>query len=118
MIHLSMIINLTWNVALVCYLLYLSSSLLTIRSGISITPDEIYANVENYISSNNISGWASLGPVISALKATPQLRWANPLEVKNATDRVFVAKFGPKEGAKAKGKVSCNLSPWSCAKHT
>jgi len=106
-----MTMNLTRSVALVRYLPYLSTSLLTIGSGFSITPEEIYANVENYISSNNISAWASLGPVISALKATPQLRWAKPLEVKNATDKVFVAKFGPKEGAKPKGKVNCHLSP-------
>ena len=62
--------------------------------------------VESYISSNNVTGWASLGPVVSALKGTPELKWANALDVKNATDKAFFAKFGAKESAKSKGKVS------------
>ena len=62
--------------------------------------------VENYVNSNSVSGWANLGTVINALKATPELKWANPLEVKNAAEKVFVAKFGAKEAAKPKGKVS------------
>jgi glutaminyl-tRNA synthetase len=53
-----------------------------------------------------VSGWSSLGPVISALKSTPELKWANPLDIKNATDKIFLVKFGPKESSKAKGKVS------------
>ena len=68
--------------------------------------EEIFSQVEAYVTTNNISGWASLGPVISALKNTPELRWAPPLDVKKGVEQVFLAKFGPKEAAKPKGKVS------------
>lgn len=67
--------------------------------------EEIFFQVEAYVTANNISGWASLGPVISALKNTPELRWA-PLDVKKGVEQVFLTKFGPKEAAKPKGKVS------------
>ncbi|PPQ65934.1 hypothetical protein CVT26_010696 [Gymnopilus dilepis] len=72
--------------------------------GFTISPEELYTQVESYVSTNNISGWASLGPVISALKNSPELRWANPLEVKTAVEKVFLDKFGPKETAKPKAK--------------
>lgn len=80
--------------------------ILRVDTGFSISAQEINSIVENYITSNNVLGWSSLGPVISALKGTPELKWANPLDVKKASDKVFLAKFGPKEAAKAKGKVS------------
>lgn len=68
--------------------------------------EEISSQVEAYVTANNISGWASLGPVISALKNTPELRWAPPLDVKKGVEQVFLAKFGLKEATKPKGKVS------------
>jgi glutaminyl-tRNA synthetase len=43
--------------------------------------------------------------VISGVKGTPELRWANPLELKNTVEKVFAERFGAKEAAKAKGKV-------------
>jgi len=39
------------------------------------------------------------------VKGTPELRWASPLEVKNAVERAFTKTFGAKETAKSKGKV-------------
>ena len=66
----------------------------------------MYALVEAHVASNDIAGWTSLGPVVSALKNSPELRWAAPLDVKNAVDKAFIAKFGPKESAKSKTKVS------------
>ncbi|KAF8969458.1 tRNA synthetases class I, catalytic domain-containing protein [Flammula alnicola] len=72
--------------------------------GFSITPEELSAQVETYIASNNVTGWASLGSVISALKNSPELRWASPLDVKKAVDQVFLEKFGAKESAKPKSK--------------
>ena len=66
----------------------------------------MYALVEAHVASNDIAGWSGLGPVISSLKNSPELRWAAPLDVKNAVDKAFVAKFGPKESAKSKTKVS------------
>ena len=39
------------------------------------------------------------------MKNIPSLRWANPLEIKNAVERVFAQVFGAKEAAKPKAKV-------------
>ncbi|KAG6903466.1 hypothetical protein C0995_005489 [Termitomyces sp. Mi166 len=72
--------------------------------GFSITPEELDDRVKKYIASNAVAGWASLGAVISALRATPQLRWANPLDVKNAVEKSLTEIFGAKESAKPKGK--------------
>lgn len=52
-----------------------------------------------------MTGWANLGATIGALKST-DLRWANPLELRTAVESAFLEKFGPKETAKPKGKVS------------
>ncbi|KAF9481805.1 glutaminyl-tRNA synthetase [Pholiota conissans] len=72
--------------------------------GFSITSEELTSIVKIHIASSNIAGWASLGSVISALKNTPELRWASPLDVKNSVDQVFLDTFGPKEAAKLKAK--------------
>jgi glutaminyl-tRNA synthetase len=53
-----------------------------------------------------VSGWASLGAVIGGVKNIPALRWANPLDIKNAVERVFTQAFGAKEAAKPKAKVN------------
>ncbi|RDB22773.1 putative glutamine--tRNA ligase [Hypsizygus marmoreus] len=78
----------------------------------TITPAELHEQVTKYITTNALPGWASLGPTISALKGTPELRWANPLDVKNAVDKMFTETFGPKEASKPKGK-----EPKKDAKH-
>jgi glutaminyl-tRNA synthetase len=80
--------------------------LIAICLDFSIAPEELYALVEANVASNDIAGWTGLGPVVSALKNSPELRWAAPLDVKNAVDKAFIAKFGPKESAKSKTKVS------------
>lgn len=72
--------------------------------GFSISPESLSAIVKNHIASNNIPGWASLGSVVSALKNTAELRWANPLDVKKTVDQNFLEQFGPKEAAKPKAK--------------
>ncbi|CAL1701119.1 unnamed protein product [Somion occarium] len=72
--------------------------------GFTITPADIAAQVSSYISSAAVSGWANLGAVIGGLKNSPELRWANPLEVKNAVETAFTERFGTKETAKSKGK--------------
>lgn len=69
----------------------------------------MYAQVSNYISSSAVTGWTNLSSVITGVKGTPELRWANPLELKNSVERVFTEKFGTKETAKPKGKVTLNL---------
>ncbi|KAH9482572.1 putative glutamine--tRNA ligase [Psilocybe cubensis] len=72
--------------------------------GFSISPEDLYARVNEYVTMNNIAGWASLGTVVNALKASPALRWANALDVKKTVDVVFLEKFGAKETGKPKAK--------------
>ncbi|KAI0700781.1 glutaminyl-tRNA synthetase [Cytidiella melzeri] len=71
--------------------------------GYSITANELAAQVSDYLASIAVSGWSNLGAVIGSLKST-DLRWANPLELKNAVEAAFTDKFGAKEAAKPKGK--------------
>ncbi|KAH8113221.1 glutaminyl-tRNA synthetase [Phellopilus nigrolimitatus] len=71
--------------------------------GFSITPEELYTRATNYVSSASVSGWTNLSTTISALKGTSDLRWANPLELKNAVEKAFTAAFGEKTAIKAKG---------------
>jgi glutaminyl-tRNA synthetase len=67
--------------------------------------------VSEYISSGveAVTGWANLGKTISGVKSTPGLRWADPLEIKNAVESTFTSRFGAKEAAKPKGKVCPGL---------
>lgn len=74
-------------------------------AGFSISPADLDDQVKTYIATNRIPGWANFGAVISALKTTSGLRWASPLEVKNAVENAFLGTFGPKEAAKRKEKV-------------
>lgn len=74
-------------------------------AGFSITLEELRSYILTYITTNSVLGWANLGPTINALKGTPELRWASPLDVKTAVDAVFLDTFGPKEATKPKAKV-------------
>ncbi|KAK7470461.1 Glutaminyl-tRNA synthetase [Stygiomarasmius scandens] len=74
--------------------------------GFNITPEELLSQVTSYISSNTIAGWNNLGATISGVKAIPSLRWASPLEIKNAVEKAFLAAFGPKQAVQPKGKDS------------
>ena len=78
--------------------------------GFSITAEELAAQVAEFVTSSAATGWDKLGATIGALKNT-DLRWANPLELKNAVETAFTSKFGVKEAAKPKGKVR----PRQCA---
>ncbi|CCM05577.1 uncharacterized protein FIBRA_07804 [Fibroporia radiculosa] len=71
--------------------------------GFTITAEQLSARVVEYVASSAASGWSNLGAIIGSLKST-ELRWANPLDLKNAVERAFTEKFGPKEAAKGKGK--------------
>jgi glutaminyl-tRNA synthetase len=64
----------------------------------------------SYIRENAVTGWPNLGSVISGVKGSPALRWANPLEVKNAVEKVFTETFGAKEAVKPKAKVSYSIA--------
>ncbi|KAH7914420.1 tRNA synthetases class I, catalytic domain-containing protein [Hygrophoropsis aurantiaca] len=79
--------------------------------GFSITAEELYNSVSAYITSTGLTGWANLGSAISGAKGIPGLRWANPLEVKDAVERAFTTAFGAKETAKPKGKEAKKDNP-------
>jgi glutaminyl-tRNA synthetase len=74
-------------------------------TGFSITPEDLYIQVTNYITSHGATGWASLSSVLGGVKGVSGLRWANPLELKNSVEKAFTEKFGAKEASKPKGKV-------------
>ncbi|OJT10371.1 hypothetical protein TRAPUB_13130 [Trametes pubescens] len=71
--------------------------------GFSITAEELATRVKEYVTSSALAGWNNLGQAIGGLKST-DLRWASPLELKNAVEAAFLEKFGAKEAAKPKGK--------------
>lgn len=75
------------------------------RVGFTITPEAMYAHVTNFLATNAAASWANLSSVINGVKTTPELRWANPLELKNAVEKALTEKFGAKEAAKPKAKV-------------
>lgn len=74
--------------------------------GFEITPTALHDQVKGYINSNTVTGWANLSAVMTALKNSPGLRWASPLDVKKAVEKNFTEIFGVKEVAKSKGNES------------
>ncbi|KAG9218892.1 hypothetical protein CCMSSC00406_0000994 [Pleurotus cornucopiae] len=72
--------------------------------GFTITSEELLVQVNEYITSNAIAGWDKLGSVITSIRNSPALRWANPLDIKNAVETAFNDAFGPKQAAKPKTK--------------
>jgi hypothetical protein len=88
----------------------------TTPTGFSITPEALSNAVSEYVNSSAITGWANMGAAITALRNTSTLRWANPLEVKNAVESALVDRFGAKETAKPKGKVRLAPlpAPYTC----
>ncbi|KAH9998238.1 hypothetical protein BJV77DRAFT_1058712 [Russula vinacea] len=54
--------------------------------------------------SSAVTGWANMGAAITALRNSPDLRWVNPLEIKNAVESALVNRFGAKGEAKPKSK--------------
>lgn len=101
--------NLTKNAASVCNFFRTRALYHDYNSrcplGFSISAEELYEQVTNYITANAVTGWSNLSSVITGVRKTPELRWASPLELKNAVERGFSEKFGAKEAAKPKGKV-------------
>lgn len=87
-----------------------NSSLCAILTGFSITPDALSNAVSEYVNSSVVTGWASMGSAITALRNTPALRWVNPLELKNAVESALADRFGVKEAAKPKPKVKVRLA--------
>ncbi|KAG6378750.1 putative glutamine-tRNA ligase [Boletus reticuloceps] len=75
------------------------------RSSIAARFFESHSLPVNEAEFNETCGVAS-ELVISGVKNIPSLRWANPLEIKNAVERVFTQTLGAKEAGKPKAKES------------
>ncbi|KAH8987576.1 glutamine-tRNA ligase [Lactarius hatsudake] len=72
--------------------------------GFAITAEALANAVAEYVGSPAVAGWAGMGAAITALKNTSELRWVNPLELKNAVESALTDRFGAKEAARPKGK--------------
>ncbi|KDN48115.1 hypothetical protein RSAG8_03131, partial [Rhizoctonia solani AG-8 WAC10335] len=69
--------------------------------GIELSLGDIAQRVNAYMTSKAPAGWPALSSAIGDLKST-DLRWATPLDVKNAVEKAFTDMFGSKGEAKAK----------------
>lgn len=73
-------------------------------SGFSITPSALLERVRSYVDSNlpevSKTGWTGFSKTSGLMKATDELRWVAPLELKAAAESVFETVFGKKEDAK------------------
>lgn len=79
----------------------LSLKLLSISStGVSVSPQDAEMAVKSYMDKNSAmmeeQKWAALSSVMTAMRADPALRWANPLDIKNAVEKSLEASYGPK----------------------
>ncbi|KAF8314698.1 glutamine-tRNA ligase [Clavulina sp. PMI_390] len=79
--------------------------------GIELSADEVYSIFKSLVVSQKVEGWNALPSVTAAAKAATRLRWAAPLDVKNAGDRIFTELFGPKEVGKPKTKEPKKAAP-------
>lgn len=69
----------------------------TARVGFSATPEEILQRVRAFVQPRKADlGWPTLGKTLGLLKAEDGLKWAPALEVKTATEQVYLEEFGPK----------------------
>ncbi|GAA5906837.1 hypothetical protein JCM5296_001954 [Sporobolomyces johnsonii] len=82
--------------------------------GFTITPEELLARVRTYVSSNKADlaklGWGGISKTLGQMRNSDDLRWANPLEVKAATEKVYEEEFGKKEEAMAKAKAAAEAA--------
>jgi glutaminyl-tRNA synthetase len=106
-LHLSTMLNLTRSVVSVCYSHSKPNTHRLIHDlGFSIEPAQIVAHVKTYLTSNpSVTSWANLGATISGVKSAAEVRWASPVEIKNAVEKVFLETFGPKQAVQPKSKV-------------
>lgn len=78
-------------------------------TGIELSLSDIATRVSDYMSSKAPASWSALSGAIGDLKST-DLRWASPLDVKNAVEKAFTDVFGSKEEAKAKVRLNSHPS--------
>jgi hypothetical protein len=73
-------------------------------AGFSITPTALLERVRSYVDTNlaevSKTGWTGFSKTSGLMKATEDLRWVAPLELKSAAESVFETVFGKKEDAK------------------
>lgn len=79
------------------------------RPGFSATPEEVQLLVKSYVESNMEAlsklAWDGLSKTVSTMRTTDELRWVNALELRTATEGVYLEEFGPKKEKVAAAKV-------------
>lgn len=55
--------------------------------------------------------WSSHGLLIKSLKEKPELKWSNPLELKNQVDALYTENFGTRDECNKRLKEAAKNSP-------
>lgn len=72
--------------------------------GVVVSKEECFEIASKYIASSPaISDWSSLSKALGSVRSSPELKWAAPIDIKEAVEQAFVARFGPKPTAPARG---------------
>ncbi|KAN0064519.1 Glutaminyl-tRNA synthetase [Thecaphora frezii] len=84
---------------------------------VTITPEQCRAAVDAYIAANQadidaVEGWPKLSGILAGVKLTPEMRWANAIDIKNAVEAALLEKYGPKKApaSKEKGAKKANTN--------
>lgn len=85
---------------------------LKFRSDANVPYSDILSLTREYINANpNVAAnWSTIGKVIGGVKANATMRWADPMDIKQAAEQAFTDKFGSKEEAQAKAKAQAKVN--------
>ncbi|UZJ54985.1 hypothetical protein CBS101457_004305 [Exobasidium rhododendri] len=68
--------------------------------GVSVSALDVQRAVSSYMKINSASideqRWSALSSIMVAMRSDPALRWANPLDIKNAVEKSLETLYGPK----------------------
>ncbi|GAC95741.1 glutamyl-tRNA synthetase [Pseudozyma hubeiensis SY62] len=89
--------------------------------GVVVTPEQSRKAVDEYIASHRseldpVEGWPKLGSILAGVKATPEMRWASAVDLKNSVDAALLATYGPKKAPPPKEKKKAAASTSADAK--
>lgn len=75
--------------------------------GVVVSPAECVAVVRSKMDAHRAEiteagGWPKMSLLMSAVRGAPSLRWAQPVDIKNAVEAELTAQFGPRAAASKK----------------
>ena len=75
--------------------------------GVIVSPAECVAVVRSKMDTHRAEiteagGWPKMSLIMSAVRGAPSLRWAQPVDIKNAVEAELTAQFGPRAAATKK----------------